>query len=295
MRTDKLNLKLKQIMGERVKKMLIKLLFPWRNKFILFNISNRAKSNCVNLNYWSESKNLGDLLSPIIVNYMLSLKKVPPEKEVAERKHLYAVGSVLTSGIQDATVWGSGVLNASLTYRLEKRKLDIRAVRGPFTRAVLIDYGYEVPEVYGDPAILLPEIYTPEKIVKKYKFAFIFHKDYKIDTEALGCLSQSDYIILDICTDDYKSFIDKLSSVETVISSSLHGIILAESYGVKAVLLKPQIDILKYYDYYYSTGRLQFPIATDLRSALDSVPAELPDFTSLRSGLKAAFPYDIYS
>lgn len=295
MRTDKLNLKLKQIMGGRVKKLLVKLLFPWRNKFILFNISNRAKNNRVNLDYWSESKNLGDLLSPIIVDYMLSLKHISPNKEISERKHLYAVGSVLTSGIQDATVWGSGVLNASLTYRLEKRKLDVRAVRGPFTRAVLIDYGYEVPEIYGDPAILLPEVYTPEETAKKYKYGFIFHKDYELAEEALQSVNKDDYIILDICTDDYKSFINRLSSVETIVSSSLHGIILAESYGVKAVLLKPQVDILKYYDYYYSTGRLKFPIAEDLRSALSSVPAELPDFTSLRNGLKASFPYDIYS
>lgn len=294
MRTDNLNLKLKRIMGDNMKKMLIKLLFPFRNSFILFNVSNRAKNNKVNLNYWSESSNLGDALSPVIVDYMLSLKNISPDKTVSGRKHLYAVGSVLTSGIQDAVVWGSGVLNASLTYRLLKRKLDVRAVRGPFTRAVLMDYGFSVPEIYGDPAILLPEIYTPEKTEKKYKYGFIFHKDYKIDKNQLVGIDENSYTVLDICTEDYKDFINRLTSVEVVISSSLHGIILAEAYGVSAVLLKPQVDILKYYDYYYSTGRIVFPVADSLGAALKCKAAELPDFSSLRKGLKETFPYDMY-
>ena len=169
MRTDKINLQIKQILGDGTKRNIAKALFPFRNHFILFNISNRAKSNRVNLDFWDESENLGDLLAPIVVHYMLSLKCINPDKVVNGKKHLYSVGSVLTAGIQDATVWGSGVLNASLTYRLQKRKLDVRAVRGPVTRSILMDYGYQVPEVYGDPALLLPEIYMPESVEKKKK------------------------------------------------------------------------------------------------------------------------------
>ena len=156
MRTDKLNLAIKRVLGEKTKKILIHLLYPFRNNFLLFNISNMAIENTVNLNYWDESNNLGDTLAPIIVEYMLSLKGLTSDKRIDSKKHLYAVGSVLTAGIQDATVWGSGVLNSKITYRLNNRKLDIRAVRGPFTKAVLEDYGYDVPEVYGDPAILMP-------------------------------------------------------------------------------------------------------------------------------------------
>ena len=62
MRTDKLNLAIKKVLGESSKKMLTKCLFPFRNDFILFNISNRAKDRQVNLNYWDESNNLGDTL-----------------------------------------------------------------------------------------------------------------------------------------------------------------------------------------------------------------------------------------
>ena len=61
MKIDRFNIKLKQLLGKNMKKVIAKFLFPFRNKFILFNVSNRARTNQVNLNYWSESKNLGDL------------------------------------------------------------------------------------------------------------------------------------------------------------------------------------------------------------------------------------------
>ena len=105
---------------------------------------------------------------------------------------------------------------------------------------------------------------------------------------------EEDIVRLNICTDDYEKFIDDLTSVDTIISSSLHGIILAEVYGVKAVLLKPQIDIVKYYDYYYSTGRTEFPIANTVEEAKNIEPVDLPDFTELREKLMDEFPYDLY-
>lgn len=290
MRTDKLNLAIKKVLGESSKKMLTKCLFPFRNDFILFNISNRAKDRQVNLNYWDESNNLGDTLSPVVVNYMLEQRNIKPDIKVKEKKHLYAIGSVLTAGIQDATVWGSGILNAKLTYRLEKRKLDIRAVRGPVTRTILMDYGFNVPEVYGDPAILMPEIYKAVPSKNKKKYGLITHKDYMLNEK----YEEDKVIRLNICTDDYRDFLDQLVSVDIVISSSLHGIILAESYGVPAVLLKPQIDIVKYYDYYYSTGRISFPMAESIKQAMLVKPAELPELDELREKLKKEFPYDLY-
>ena len=290
MNTNYINLKIKKILNDSSKKIISKLLFPIRNHFLLYNISNIAKKNQVNLNYWLESANLGDILSPIIVYHMLALKKIHPNKEIKGTKHLYAVGSVLTAGIQDCTVWGSGVLNACLTYRLKGRKLDIRAVRGPFTRSVLMDYGFDVPEVYGDPAILLPEIYTPKNIRKVAKYGLIMHKDDQKNVSEF-----EDVAIIDIKTSNYKSFVDQLHSVDIVVSSSLHGIIIAESYGINAILLRPKIDILKYYDWYYSTKRLHFPIANSIADAKTLVAATLPELDNMRVKLKEAFPYDLYN
>lgn len=285
-----------KVLGDRFKNLLMKLLFPFRNSFILFNITAKAKKDRVNLNYWWEKPNLGDDLSRVIVEHMLSLRGISLDKPVHGRKHLYAVGSIITAGIQDCTVWGSGVLFATMLNRVKGRKLDIRSVRGPVTRILLIDMGYNVPEVYGDPVIILPEIYKPDNAEKKYKYGVIIHKDQKFSSkEDEKFTSRNDVLLIDIRTRDYRGFVDKVVSCEKVISSSLHGIIIAESYGVPAMMHQPTVEpLLKYCDWYYSTGRYTFPIAKKLVEISENEPPSLPCLHDLREKQKAAFPYDLY-
>ncbi len=280
---------IKKMLGESIKKIIIFLIFPFRNRFILFNFRKTAKNHQVNLDYCFEELNVGDMLSPIVVEYMLQKKHININKKIKKRLHLYAIGSILTAGIQDATVWGSGVLNTKLAYRLKHRKLDVRLIRGPLTGAILEDYGHNNPKKYGDPALLLPYIYNPQNIKKEFKYGLILHKDYNYKH-----LSNDKIIEINIKTNDYKKFIDKILSVDIVISSSLHGIILAESYGVPAILLKPQKDYIKYYDYYYSTGRMNFPVASSVDEAMMMEPANIPDFRKIRDNIENTFPYDIF-
>lgn len=97
-------------------------------------------------------------------------------------------------------------------------------------------------------------------------------------------------------TNDYKSVIDEIVSSEIVYTSSLHGIILAESYGVPSVFfrsLSRKCDF-KYLDYYYSTGRTNIKIAESFEEALTMEPLPLPDLSGLRKGLLESFPYDLW-
>ncbi len=297
MQINDISVFLKQkVMGDGFKNFLMKLLFPFRNSFILFNVTAKAKNNRVNLNYWWEKPNLGDDLSRVIVEYMLNLRNIPFDKPVHGRKHLYAVGSIITAGIQDCTVWGSGVLFATMLNRVKGRELDIRSVRGPVSRILLKDMGYDVPEIYGDPVIILPELYTPTTNKKKYKYGVIIHKDQKFTTQSdEQFLKREDVLMIDIRTRDYKGFVEKVVSCEKIISSSLHGIIISESYGVPAIMHQPTVEpLLKYCDWYYSTGRMTFPTVQRLEEVITIEAPIIPDLTTLRKRLKAAFPYDLY-
>lgn len=77
---------------------------------------------------------------------------------------------------------------------------------------------------------------------------------------------------------DYRKFIDRIVNAELVISASLHGIILAEAYGIPAIMLNdtPSEDITKYKDWYFSTGRKKFPIADCVEDALHMKVQTLP-------------------
>lgn len=285
---SKLKYILRKYGGVRLQNLIIWFLitFKLNNKFILFS-TEKAKKNRVNINYWKDVKNLGDILSPVIVNEVLKRKNIDSNKKTNKTAHLFAIGSIIVAGYQDCTIWGSGLLNVKNLNRLKNRKLDIRAVRGPITRAVLMDEGFDVPEVYGDPAVLLPLFFNPE-IDKKFDVGIITHLN-----NYYGSIPK-DWHKINIITDDYENFVKEIKSCKLIISSSLHGIILSEVYGIPAVLLKPQENIYKYYDYYFSTGRFKFPIADSVQQAINVEPTKIPDFSNMQNKLLISFPYDLW-
>lgn len=247
----------------------------------------------VNLEYFDSAVNLGDTLSPVVCNWMLSKKNISFDKKVRKTHHLMAVGSILGgNGFFDAVVWGSGIKSFDQISSLGKRryiqKLDVRAVRGPLTREALIRCGYNCPEAYGDPAVLMPFIYQPE-VQKSHSVGLILHYMHDIPIS-------SDTKNIDIRTDNYVKFMGELCSCEKIISSSLHGIILAEAYGIPAVFLGESRDfeMLKYYDWYLSTGRKNVKIASSLEEAMNMQHLALPDLTMMQESLLKTFPYDLW-
>lgn len=165
-------------------------------------------------------------------------------------------------------------------------------VRGPLTREVFLKLGHQCPEVYGDPGILMPLIYQPKNVEKTHDYMVI--PQYTTENEVRKYIAGD--MVISMNRNDYKSVIDKIVSCRKVYSSSLHGIILAEAYGVPAVFFRgihPIIDF-KYKDYYASTGRYDVPMAGSLAEAYSFEAPELPDLTKLQQDLMDTFPYDLW-
>ena len=242
--------------------------------------------------------NLGDYLGLVVVNWMLNRKGLSLDDYVVKKRHLLTIGSGAVKSYQNMTVWGSGV-EREISYFLRKvfqrswfRELDIRAVRGPLSRDYLIRLGHKCPEVYGDPAILMPLIYSGYKGDKIYDVAII----PQLVTEQKVRDKYPDAHIISMNTNDYKSVIDQIVQSKLIISSSLHGVILADAYGVPSVWfrgLQKEVDF-KYKDYYASTGRIIHDIPTSIEAAMSMKPLNLPDLSSLQEGLLKAFPYDLW-
>jgi pyruvyltransferase len=79
-----------------------------------------------------------------------------------------------------------------------------------------------------------------------------------------------------------------------VISSSLHGVIIAESYGIPARLLRvtEKNHLFKYQDYYLGTGRPHFQYATSVEEAL-RMGGEPPFVCDLQK-LYETFPFEFW-
>lgn len=267
--------------------------YLFRNKIILKDFSRSTNRNCVNLHWWKmayNQVNIGDYLSEVIVEYMKRRNNIQNDNSFDGRtRHLYAVGSIVNSGYQDATIWGSGCLESKLFFWRWIRKLDVRCVRGPLTRETLIKNGYKCPEVYGDPAVLMPLIYSPKSTEKICDYLVIKHHSNSNVIEFSNCKFVS------TVTNDFKGFIDVITNAKMIISSSLHGIILAESYGIPAIWLKDSsVDEFKYYDWYYSTGRFNITPSLTIEDARQKSPPDLPDLQNLRKSLIDSFPYELW-
>lgn len=246
--------------------------------------------------YWYQPKpiagiiprppNLGDALSPIIVKSVLA-ERAPAAGEPANRR-LLAIGSVLNHADTGAVLWGTGFNSKKGRSSYAFDSVDPRAVRGPRTKAFLAGFGVEVPEIYGDPGLLISR-YFPRAVKADRDYVVIPH--YNERNGKFG-----DHPTLSTRGDNVRRFADGICRARLVISSSLHGLIIAEAYGIPAVLLfnGNGEELEKYHDYYEGTGRDAFPIAASVAEALMLTPAVLPEVAAIQRRLLEAFPLDLW-
>lgn len=250
-----------------------------------------------NLQYNHSRYNLGDYLGFVVAEFMLEKKGLTLDSWIPKKKHMTCIGSLIFSSYQRATVWGTGVHHAEGIFLKQLqyyplRRLDIRAVRGPLSRKVLLSMGHKCPEVYGDPAVLMPLIYQPH-VEKTTELLVIPQYMTEIEFRA----AHPELNIVSMNTNNYKTVIDAIASSKKLITSSLHGLILAEAYGVPVVLyrgLAKNVDF-KYQDYYASTGRYDVHLADTFEEACTMEPQPLPDLKPLQEALMASFPYDLWN
>lgn len=278
----------------------------YSDKIILNYPKHYARDNKVNLHYyhaeWQKEAignecNVGDYLSEVIVRWMCANKKIDFDQTIPQKKHLYAIGSILQMGYQNATVWGTGFafelggIRKKLHMPLV-RKLDIRCVRGPKTRKTLLKLGYSCPENYGDPALLLPLMYRPQKL-SSVDYLIIPH--YSMENEIRK--KYGDKHVLSMNTMNYQYVIDSIYSAQKIISSSLHGLIIADAYGIPAIFCQDRDNKFnyKYEDYYESTERIFCPVH-DIETGLktDTCKLERSKLKKMQNVLLNQFPEDLW-
>lgn len=268
-------------------------------------------SKRIRLFWWNEIKlqgkpkeNYGDLVGKYLAEKISNKKVVwvnPKNFSVYNWfSPIYVtIGSILSHATENCIVWGSGIISKEYPIK----KATFLAVRGPQTRKHLQGQGYEVPEIYGDPALLLPNYYDP-KVEKKYRYGIVPHyNDMKLVKNWF--LTHKDIHIIDMMTNDVEAKTQEFLACEKIISSSLHGIIIAHAYGIPAVWQKFSDNVfgddIKYQDYMESV-KIEFYLPNikkseysdaeleQLFAALPSLPLE-SDVEDLRKGLMAVCPF----
>ena len=131
-------------------------------------------------------------------------------------------------------------------------------MRGKLTRDLLIKNGFDVPCVYGDPALLLNKFYNPT-VEKKYKLGIIPHK---VDYRYVKSLINDDSVnIIDLLPTETNTIFDITNEIlkcEYTVSSALHGLIVSHTYGIPSVWVELSNGVFgngfKFADYFSSVN-----------------------------------------
>jgi len=248
---------------------------------------------------WSSSKrNFGDWLSPVICEHLSGRRVVHAEPE---RCDLIAIGSVL-SRVKEGWfrrkihVWGSGYIEPQAA---RNSKHFYHAVRGHKTAALLKNIRVNA---VGDPGLLCSLIFPELARVKKdYALGLVPH--YKDASHPVIAQLEATFPrtkVLNVFSDT-KEFLLDLARCEFVISSSLHGLIAADSFGIPNAWTKLSEVIrggdFKFQDYYSVFG-IENPRPLELKGDLSSQDLERiasdyqrPCIDSLKKGLIDSFPF----
>jgi pyruvyltransferase len=123
--------------------------------------------------------------------------------------------------------------------------------------------------------------YKPSK-KKKYKLGIIPHYVDKENVFFNKLKNNPDILIIDI-EGGIKKVVDEICSCELIASSSLHGIIVADAYGIPSTWIKFSDNVMgsgfKFRDYFASVGRKDnAPLTIDKKSTIKKILEGYSDY-----------------
>lgn len=225
---------------------------------------------------WIYGQNFGDYLSVVVVGEML--RRVGVTDTIPQKNgRLLAIGSIIHFAQDNDIIWGSGVNGKVDREDHRFNSLDIRMLRGPRTKRFLEEIGIHVDcTVFGDPALLIPHLFPKLQYrPKKGKYIVIPNLN---ELEHVKKLVPSEVKLVSP-VGYWKKIVDEILTSDLVITSSLHGLILAEVFGVPVRFVHPigGETLFKYEDYLEGTGR-----------TMSKIPQSFNDGFSLEMGV--SFP-----
>jgi len=209
-------------------------------------------------------RNWGDHINPIFSSFFTDRKiisvdidafnKYMRNKNDIKQDNYLGIGSVLHHANSNSIVWGSGLQEPVDVITNPK---EITAVRGPLTKKALKNINISCPDVFGDPALLIPRFYQPIKQTKKYTLGVISHiKD--IDAEVFLPYKNNPSVKFISMRKCGLKLIDEVMECENIISTSLHGLVIADAYEIPVCWIKVSDNIpgkdFKFRDYHESLG-----------------------------------------
>ncbi len=194
--------------------------------------------------------NFGDQLTPDILRFFNKEPIHVPRFRYAE---MIGAGSIMHMVPADyaGTILGAGFISSEHTNNFSRA--EIKLVRGYLSRELLHQDDTEI--LVGDPGLISDTIYSKSRCaVKEYNLGVVLHYcDLRLRTMMSNLLNSDGVLFIDVMRPPKDVFYD-ISRCSSIISSSLHGLIMADSLGIRNRWIRLGNGIIggdfKYRDYY---------------------------------------------
>jgi pyruvyltransferase len=212
-------------------------------------------NNLLPCSFYSSTANVGDQLNLDILKHLS--QKDPVEVKSPLTPHIIAIGSIAHLAGRGSHLWGCGIVSRHtlpIWRRLSKSR--VHALRGQYTLNEFRKRGIDINTIpLGDPAILSSLYFRTKSEKTKYRYGIIPHyRHYCMFQSSINL--HTDLKILDVSKKPLQ-FIDDLLSCQYILSSSLHGLILADTFELpnKWIKINPELfgGDFKFHDYYSTT------------------------------------------
>lgn len=224
--------------------------------------------------YFLRVNNIGDRINPTIVGAMSRRPTVWVNK--ATGPHLLAAGSLMAVSNAQSRIWGTCVMHPSIGVGSPRRE-HVKALRGKLSVTALRAAGMAVGDVpLGDPGFFMSTVVPrPESTGRSYSLGLIPHYVDWNHPYVRALRKHEDVTIIDVTTPE-ADIISQVVSCKAIISSSLHGLVIAESYGIPNIwaALSDRVvgEGFKFHDW-FSTARSPQRTPIRARSPHDLIQA----------------------
>ena len=260
----------------------------------------------------ADIKNAGDQFNYCLLEYF-GVKAEPVQ--ISSKSDLLMLGGAL-SGLQNIKkplseeplhVWGSGFLfGDDIHDPVCRPNIVVHALRGKLSKEKLSGLlGKDLPEdlPLADPGLLASCVIT-DNPQKKYKIGFIPHFREHGTKEVEYILANNKNMHFIDITKDCREVIRELQACESIISSSLHGLIFADSLHIPNLHARitelPKGGTFKYRDYYSSFGledialSLEEIVGISFETIKERYLINADDVEEKKRQLIASFPREIF-
>ncbi|WP_339748330.1 polysaccharide pyruvyl transferase family protein [uncultured Rubinisphaera sp.] len=220
----------------------------------------------IRLHWWrtnEKQNNFGDELSRFICE---QLSKQWTEWAPLEDSQLVSIGSLLASHLNPdfcwekytGSIWGTGFMIAG--EQIDLSQVKVFALRGRYSlNQAQINQRENI--ALGDPG-LLSHLLVRRKISQRYPLGIMPHWSDSFHPYFRGITEKHPEICLMSPMEPVDTIIEKICSCENILSSSLHGLIVADAFGIPNRWLRlntGQEDVngatlFKFRDYYSLFG-----------------------------------------